>query len=251
MTATVSSVTKQGRYEPFDLQVARGQVYGHSTVNIYGFQNALNSTTAIAVWENASAYAYPGSAVAMTVASASGATDAGVKVQVQGLDANYAILNETVTLNASGTATTTGLFLRINALVVTLGNPAGIVTAKNGGTTYAQISVGFGRSQMSLYTVPAGYTFYLERIQAFTSASGYSADYVVYRNWSQSASGVQSVAQNAAFVNNYETHRVMPRPFSEKTDIQLQARVNANSYVVSIAAEGYLIQNDVLTNITP
>ena len=36
----------------------------------------------------------------------------------------------------------------------------------------------------------------------------------------------------------------MPRPFDEKTDIQLQAKTSANTYVVAIAAEGYLIQND-------
>ena len=55
--------------------------------------------------------------------------------------------------------------------------------------------------------------------------------------------GTPTIAQNAAFINEYDTHRVMARPFPEKTDIQLQARVSANSYVVSIGAEGYLIQN--------
>ena len=108
MTATVSSVTRLGAYEPFDLQVARGQVYGHSTVNIYGANGSFTGNTYYPVWENVAAYAYPSSAVVMTVASAAGASDAGVKVQVQGLDANYAMLNETVTLNASGTVNTTG-----------------------------------------------------------------------------------------------------------------------------------------------
>jgi hypothetical protein len=35
----------------------------------------------------------------------------------------------------------------------------------------------------------------------------------------------------------------MPRPFPEKTDIQLQAKTSANTYAVSIAAEGYLVKN--------
>ena len=38
---TYSSATRQGSYEPFDLQVARGQIDGHSTVNIYGYQTAV------------------------------------------------------------------------------------------------------------------------------------------------------------------------------------------------------------------
>jgi len=44
MTASVSSATVKGAYEPFDLQVARGQIFGHSTVNIYGFQSAVTTT---------------------------------------------------------------------------------------------------------------------------------------------------------------------------------------------------------------
>ena len=52
MTATVSSVTRLGAYEPFDLQVARGQVYGHSTVNIYGANGSFTGNTYYPVWEN-------------------------------------------------------------------------------------------------------------------------------------------------------------------------------------------------------
>ena len=43
-------------------------------------------------------------------------------------------------------------------MIITSGNATGVITAKNGGTTYAQITAGNGRSQMSIYTVPAGYT---------------------------------------------------------------------------------------------
>jgi hypothetical protein len=35
----------------------------------------------------------------------------------------------------------------------------------------------------------------------------------------------------------------MPRPFVEKTDIQLQAKSSSGTYNVAISAEGYLIKN--------
>ena len=98
---------------------------------------------------------------------------------------------------------------------------------------------------MSIYTVPAGYTLYLSRIDAYTSANGYSADFISYRNSSTTSSGVTSLSQQAPFTNTYHAQRVMPRPFTEKTDIQLQARTSANTYVVSIAAEGFLVANAI------
>jgi hypothetical protein len=102
---------------------------------------------------------------------------------------------------------------------------------------------------MSIYTVPAGYTFYLSRIDAYTSFNGSNADYVVYRNYSTTSSNVSSATQQAPFTNTYHAQRVMPRPFTEKTDIQLQAKASANTAFVSIAAEGYLVANAVTGSI--
>ena len=51
----VASVTRAGAYEPFDLQVARCQIYGHSVVSLFGYQSSV-TTTAIPIWENATTY---------------------------------------------------------------------------------------------------------------------------------------------------------------------------------------------------
>ena len=247
---TYSSATRQGAYEPFDLQVARTQVDGHSTVNIYGFQVSV-TTTNIPVWEVAGAYTFPASATTMNLVSTvnTGADKTGTTVLVQGLDANYAQISETLTLNGTTVVVTTKSYLRITNIAVssvTGGvNPTGTITLKDltNTTVYAQINPSIGRSQMAIYTVPAGYTFYLSRIDAYTSANGSSADWVQYRNVATSSTGVVTLSQQAPFTNTYHAQRVMPRPFAEKTDIQLQAKTSANTYAVSIAAEGYLIKN--------
>ena len=120
------------------------------------------------MWEgltqSGGAYAYPGTAGVVVLLSASGATDAGLIVQVNGLDANYNLLSEAVTLNGSGTATTTNSFFRINGMFITNGVNAGIITGKIATVLYAQINAGVGQTQMSLYTVPKGYTFYLSYV---------------------------------------------------------------------------------------
>ncbi len=243
---TYSSVTRSGATEPFDLQVARGQIQGHSTVNIYGFQVSV-TTTNIPVWEVAGAYAYPASATVMHLASSvnTGPDLSGTTIIIRGLDANYDEISETVALTGTTVAVTTKSFLRINSMAVTAGAPTGTITLKNtaNSVTYAQINPSIGRAQMAIYTVPAGYTFYLSRIDAYTSANGSSADWIQYRNVSTNAAGVTSLTQQAPFTNTYHAQRVMPRPFAEKTDIQLQAKTSANTYAVSIAAEGYLVKN--------
>jgi hypothetical protein len=243
---TYSSATRQGAYEPFDLQVARGQVDGHSTVNIYGFQAAVG-VTPIPVWENATAYTYPVTATTMNLASSVNAgADLTATILINGLDASYAPISETLTLNGTTNVVTTKSYLRINSMAVASGAPTGAITLKNltDTTTYARITANFGRTQMAIYTVPAGYTFYLSRVNAYTSANGNDADFILYRNQQITPAGVTTYSQQAPFTQEYSVQRVMPRPFVEKTDIQLQAKSSsATTYNVAISAEGYLIKN--------
>jgi hypothetical protein len=156
------------------------------------------------------------------------------------------MISETVALTGTTIAVTTKEFLRINSMRVTAGVPTGTITLKNtaNSVTYAQINPSIGRTQMSVYTVPAGYTFFLSRVDAYTSANGSSADWIQYRNVQTSSTGVTTLTQQAPFTNTYHAQRVMPRPFTQKTDIQLQAKTSANTYAVSVAGEGYLIKND-------
>jgi hypothetical protein len=237
-----SSATRQGSYEPFDLQVARGQVDGHSTLNIYGYQPNVG-TSFIPIWENATAYTYPVAAATMYVSGTVGDT---ASITIVGLNGNYEIISEVVVMNGSTPVATVKQYFRINSIFVSVGsttNPAGAVYLKNsGGTvTYAQINSGIGRSQAAIYTVPAGYTYYLQRVNIYTSLNG--NDYVTYQNKTISSAGVVQVTQQAPFAVSYFALRIMPRPIFEKTDIQLQCKLATGSGDVAISQEGYLIKN--------
>jgi hypothetical protein len=216
-------------------------------VNIYGYGAAITTST-IPAWENASAYTFPVAATVMNLVSTvnTGDDKTGTTILVQGLGAGYVLQSETLTLNGTTVVPTTKSYLRINNISVTAGVPTGVITLKDltNTTTYAQIAAGFGRSQMSIYTVPAGYTFFLSRIDAYASANGSSADFITYSNTTYASNGVIQYTQQAPFVGNYHAQRVMPRPFLEKTDVVLRFKSSANTYVVAIAAEGFLIKND-------
>jgi hypothetical protein len=92
--------------------------------------------------------------------------------------------------------------------------------------------------------VPAGYTFYLERAQAFTTNNG--NQFCTYRVWSRVFVGGVStvnVVLNAPFTQAYSSTRVVPRPYAEKTDVQWQLMQSAAA-PGSIQLEGILIKND-------
>ena len=235
------SISAERRAEELFLQIARGQVPGHTTVNIYGYQPAV-STSFIPIWENATQYTYPVAATQMHLAGSAGDT---ATITINGLDASYNPISENLALNGATPVTTVNSYLRINSMVVAIGsatNPSGVVTLKDltDTTIYAQINAGVGRTQAAIYTVPAGYTFYLSRIDINTSLNG--SNFATYQNKTTSPAGVVQLTQQAPFAINYHTQRVMPRPFPEKTDIQLMCKVNSTTGAVSISQEGILIK---------
>lgn len=229
--------------EPFELQVARGQIPDHTLVNVQGY-NTAQPNGFRAVWElsNSVAYVYPSSATAMTFSSTSSET---LTMTVFGLDDTYAVKTAVVTFSGSttGTVTTgTSTFFRINAMQITSGTSVGTITAANG-AVYAQINAGAGRSQASIYTVPLGYTFYLTRAQAFTTNNG--NQYCSYRVYSQTISGgitTPNIVLSAPFTQSYSSTRVVPRGYVQKTDIQWQLS-QSSSAPGSIQLEGILIVN--------
>ena len=245
-TSPPHSVTVQGAYEPFDLQVSRNQIMGHALQNIYGFQPAV-TTTNIPLWENAAAYVYPVAATSMNLVSTNAADTA--TITISGLDANFKPITEAVVLNGTTAVATINAFIRVNSMQVSVGsltNPAGTITLKDptNTTTYAQINTGIGRTQMSIYTVPAGYTFYLSRVDCNSSFNGNNANYVTYKNYNISSTGVVTVTQQSPFTAWYHAQRVMPRAFAEKTDIQFQFQTSAGTAAVNCSVEGWLIKND-------
>jgi hypothetical protein len=238
-----SSATRQGAYEPFELQVSRGQVDGHEPLNVFGYSTATPSSGFIAAWENNTAYVFPTVASTM-VASSSSASDTAVTILITGLDANYSVISESVALNGTSDVPTTKVFWRINSVVTTVGNAVGTVYVKNaGGTTYAQIAIGSGKTNMSIYTVPAGYTAYLTQFDAFSSTSVTSGVYATFRALRTSPAGVNTIVLQVPFLNDYSITRPYPIAIPEKTDMQFQCKSSGAGLGIGIVVLGVLIKN--------
>ena len=225
------------------LLLARGQIRGATVRNIFGYQTAV-TTSFIPAWEVAAAYTYPtGSGLAMTVESTS-TSDNGKTVLIQGLDSDYNDKTQTVTLN-SASAPVTELFFRINDVILTSGTTnIGTITLKNAGTTYGGIRIGDGRSQASIYTVPANREFYLYRIDAFSNDST-APKPGIFKNFSQNSNGQQYNVARTTFYNQMNIQRRIPFKYSEKTDIQFQLQTASGTHEMNVFGEGYLVTKPV------
>ena len=256
-TSPPHSVTVQGAYEPFELQVSRNQIMGHSPANIFGY----GTTPATAglfrtIWENMSTtdYVFPTSASTMTLVSTV-ITDTAT-ITITGLDASYNLLTENLVLNGTTGVTTVNSYFRINNIAVSAGsatNPTGVITLSVSSTVYAQINTqvvnsvttSVGTSQMGVYTVPNGYTFYGYRYGAYSSFNGNSANYITYRALTNASSGVQRVIVQTPFNTTYEVQRHFPFPYAAGTDLRFQvASSAAAAAVTSVNIGGVLIKND-------
>lgn len=175
MARELSSITRFGLTEPFELQVARGQITGHRNVTIFGYNPDVDSSR-VTVWPYTGIIPLPAAALRMKVSSSSASDTAngtGARtVFIGGLDANHVEISEIVTLNGQTPVLTTQSFLHINsAYVATAGSGLsaagdiyfgdGVVTAGVPATVYDLIKFDYNQRITGSYTVPAGYTAYV------------------------------------------------------------------------------------------
>lgn len=168
MSTTLSSITRQGATEPFGLQVARGQIQGHTSFQVFGYNPDLD-TVEESVWPDGSVVPHPTTASVLTIVSTDAAdASAGTgarTVFIEGLDGSYNVVSETVTLNGTTGVTTTNSYMYVNAFtVLTVGSGgvnAGEITAKVNTTLYDLIAVGYNNRTTAHYCVPAGYSAYM------------------------------------------------------------------------------------------
>lgn len=244
--AIPSSITRFGKHEPFELQVVRGQVENHKTIFKFGYNPDINGTEET-IWDVGGIYAYPSSAVVMTVTTGAGtpANDNGVTVIIEGLDGDFNEISEEVTLAGSGTATTTQTFLRVNRAYVSGSQaPTGNLNITNGGTTYARITLGENQTLMALWTVPAGYTGFLDHVNIASGTTNVN-QYVTAEIVQRQLGGVFRVMMkqtlgsggNADFIIRY------PILVPEKTDLEVRAISSGSNNLISANFSMVYIKN--------
>jgi len=190
MTTVISSITRQGTFEPFGLQVSRNQIQGHSSVIVFGYNPDVD-TSEESVWPDGGTIPHPTSASVLKISSSSANdTSAGTgarSVFIEGLDGDYNVVSETVILSGQTAVNTTNSYLYVNSFYVATvgsgGENAGNINAGTGTVTagvpavlYDIIATGYNNRTTGHYCVPAGYTGYLiQGVFSSGQASGSTA----------------------------------------------------------------------------
>jgi len=249
--AAMPSVTVQGAFEPFELQVARGQIAGHSPFLLYGYSANLSNTAFGPLWEgltqSGGLYPFPASAAQLTIVSTSASDTSALKVQITGLDANFAPISEVIALNGTTNVTSVNSYLRINNCTVTNGTNVGNISFKQGSTLLAQINAGLGVTQASVYTVPAGYTLYILRSFKTANIGFTSSAWINFQTqFNNNVTGAQTIVNEQTYVQQIQVDYVqMPRKITEKTDIQYLFKSSTGGPLIgSVNVTGVLIKND-------
>jgi hypothetical protein len=171
---------------PAPLDIALGKYSGWDKVDKFG-DYASVGTSLTDIWSTGGVLTYPTSAESLEILSSSAndtSAGSGARiVEVQGLDANWDLQTENVTMNGTSAVSLSNTFIRVFRIrVVSRGTynagNAGTITLRvsGGGATRGTIQFnatfgGLGTSQMSHYTVPNGKQALLTRLRATVEAA--------------------------------------------------------------------------------
>jgi hypothetical protein len=256
--AEIASVTQRGKFEPFELQAARGQIAWHNIVHVWGYNSDIDQSEET-VWPDGGVASVPSVASVLKVSSSStndAAAGTGAQtVVIRGLDSSHNEISETVTLNGQTAVNTVKQYLHINYIyVATVGSGGknagklyvgdGIVTAGVPATIYGIVDVGFNASTTAFYTIPAGYTAYMYQGSISSGQAGGTAQitgYLVLRG-QDNVSRVAAVATLNNGQANFNFY--LPIKIDEKTSIEARGIGSSNNNAVAANFQLLLVKND-------
>ena len=235
----------------YSISISSGNLEGVAYIEKFGMNEDVDSTKET-IWDGGALYDYLTAPETVSVTSSSGndsASGTGARtVEVQGLDADYNLVTESLTV---GGPAGSQQFLRVFRVLVvtsgTLGTNAGVISVTSTGTakTLAKIVVsggsGLGQTFMALYTVPAGKTAYLTQ---WTVGSGkQNTDAICFLacrpfGGSWNSKDVITVSATTSF-KNY----TIPMMFEEKADIEIRGYSSTNNSLVSSTFNLIIIDN--------
>lgn len=226
----------------FYLAVAKGDFTGYSNISKFGRNPNIKSSDYETIWDGSNLYPWPTAAETLNVTSSdANDTSAGTgarTIEIEGLDTNWAVQTETVTMNGTSNVTTSNAFLRVHRVrVVTAGSTGvneGTITCTNttSSNVIGQISLGssgFGQSLMALYTVPAGKTAYLINFD-FSSSKDNEHTFRIMARDNAVTDAAWSTKEFASARGGFNDFRKLSiQKYTEKTDLDFQAIASAAS----------------------
>jgi hypothetical protein len=170
----------------------------------------------------------------------------GDTVEIQGLDGNYNLQIETVTISGSS-ATTINNFKRVfraRFIAATGFDPnTKRILIKSGVTTVAKILEDLGQTLMSVYTIPAGFTGYLMRLDVTAQGTATGSFKLFARPGGVGSFQLKHVAEVNGVGGPYQLEYPIPQSFPEKTDIDARMHTFSNNGRYTCTFDILLVDN--------
>lgn len=252
----------------FELEVARGNVSGVTSVDKFGAAPDGIQTTATDIWTRADAtptqqiWLAPTAARVHAIVSTSTNDDGnpvgtGARtIRVYGLTAwTSAEVSEDITLDGTTPVNTVNSYVIIHRMKVltcgTAGPNVGTIsaTAATDSTVTAVIGAGDGQTEMAIYGVPSTQSFYMTRWSGAISKSTTAyASFELRVNENPNVQTTAFLRKNdmttvATGNNNVEKHFFNPIKYAGPCIIKVQAMANTNDVDGKSAFDGYLVTN--------
>jgi hypothetical protein len=235
----------------FDMMVSVGYVDDHAFNHKFGAVPAMSVNQTGTVWD-VSDTLYPWDALdtpAVVNVERNNVADDGKTVVVQGLDADFNPVEDTIVIDGADTLGTV-LFHRVNRAFVTNGgatNNVGnidIEAGAAGGVTVACITANLGQTLMAVYTVPAGKTGYIYQGTATAQASADGTGFMMVRYGGQTTFRVGHTFEVDGAGGQYLYDFAFPIPVPEKSDIDIRITTRSNNGRYTAALDILLVDND-------
>ena len=214
---------------PLGLSVQKGLVQNFSGISKFGLNTAVG-TSFETIWDGNNTYSYPSSAGTATATSSDTDDNTGT-VEIQGLDSNYDLATETLTIGGSAGSIN---FIRVFRAIMKTANTGnanvGTISITVSSTTVAQIRPTYGQSLMCVYTVPRKYNAYLLQLDVGSSKDLENEIRFITKDISNG-----NVWTTKSFITTrggfIEKNYAVPIVITEKTDIELIVKSSATSEV--------------------
>jgi len=215
---------------PFGIPVQMGIVDNFSGIQKFGYNDSVG-TSFETVWTNGTdLYIYPTTATTAVATSSNTGADNGGTVHIFGLDENFDLADEVITVGGSASTTT---FIRLHrafmSTAITNNVNQGDITITVDSKTGAYISAGYGQTLQSVYTIPRNHRGYLMSFDVGTSKDLELEAKIMARPINGNAFQTKAfkTLRGGAFRKEY----LIPEVLTEKTDIEMRVKASATSSV--------------------
>jgi hypothetical protein len=227
-----ASQTDTGKTEDFHLQLSRGHISNHSAVHKFGWNTGIGVSEET-IWDGSNVYSYSATGTA-TAHSTTNGDDSTSNVTISGLDENFLLVTDTITVDGAASANQYSRIFRATVATANTGTTnVNAIDIKTHSNTVARISAGQGQTLMALYTIPANKTGYLQKAQFTSNKTGQPA---VFRILTRIANGnpvnegpFRTIGQFGQMDGPTEYTYNCPIRLSSNTDIEIRATGTASA----------------------